>query len=54
MGVLKPVLVPVLITTVVAIVTVMDVTGQVSQIIIHADRKRELRKAERNEVNANE
>ena len=30
------------------------VTGQASQIIIRADRKRELRKAQRNEVNTNE
>ena len=51
-GVLKPMLVPVLVVTVVAIITV--VTGQVTQIIIRADRKRELRKAERNEVNTNE
>ena len=49
-GVLKPMLVPVL----VAIITVMAVTGQASQIIIRADRKRELRKAQRNEVNTNE
>ena len=47
-GVLKPMLVPVLVVTVVA------VTGQASQIIIRADRKRELRKAQRNEVNTNE
>ena len=53
-GVLKPMLVPVLVVTVVAIITVMAVTGQASQIIIRADRKRELRKAERNEVNTNE
>ena len=53
-GVLKPMLVPVLVVTVVAIITVMAVTGQVTQIIIRADRKRELRKAERNEVNTNE
>ena len=53
-GVLKPMLVPVLVVTVVAIITVMAVTGQISQIIIRADRKRELRKAERNEVNTNE
>ena len=33
---------------------VMAVTGQASQIIIRADRKRELRKAQRNEVNTNE
>lgn len=39
---------------VVAIITVMAVTGQASQIIIRADRKRELRKAQRNEVNTNE
>lgn len=54
MGVLKPMLVPVLVVTVVAIITVMAVTGQASQIIIRADKKRELRKAERNEVNTNE
>ena len=53
-GVLKPMLVPVLVVTVVAIITVMAVTGQASQIIIRADKKRELRKAERNEVNTNE
>ena len=53
-GVLKPMLVPVLVVTVVAIITVMAVTGQASQIIIRADRKRELRKAQRNEVNTNE
>ena len=53
-GVLKPMLVSVLVVTVVAIITVMAVTGQVTQIIIRADRKRELRKAERNEVNTNE
>ena len=53
-GVLKPMLVPVLVVTVVAIITVMAVTGQATQIIIRADRKRELRKAERNEVNTNE
>ena len=52
-GVLKPMLVPVLVVTV-AIITVMAVTGQASQIIIRADRKRELRKAQRNEVNTNE
>ena len=52
--VLKPMLVPVLVVTVVAIITVMAVTGQASQIIIRADRKRELRKAQRNEVNTNE
>ena len=52
-GVLKPMLVPVLVVTVVAIITVMAVTGQASQIIIRAD-KRELRKAQRNEVNTNE
>ena len=51
-GVLKPMLVPVLVVTVVAII--MAVTGQASQIIIRADRKRELRKAQRNEVNTNE
>ena len=51
-GVLKPMLVPVLVVTVVAIITA--VTGQASQIIIRADRKRELRKAQRNEVNTNE
>ena len=39
MGVLKPMLVPVLVVTVVAIITVMAVTGQASQIIIRADRK---------------
>ena len=50
-GVLKPMLVPVLVVTVVAIITVMAVTGQASQIIIRADKKRELRKAQRNEVN---
>lgn len=44
-GVLKPMLVPVLVVTVVAIITVMAVTGQASQIIIRADKKRELRKA---------
>ena len=54
MGVLKPMLVPVLVVTVVAIITVMAVTGQASQIIIRAERKRELRKAQRNEVNTNE
>ena len=53
-GVLKPMLVPVLVVTVVAIITVMAVTGQASQIIIRADKKRELRKAQRNEVNTNE
>lgn len=53
-GVLKPMLVPVLVVTVVAIITVMAVTGQASQIIIRADRKRELCKAQRNEVNTNE
>ena len=53
-GVLKPMLVPVLVVSVVAIITVMAVTGQASQIIIRADRKRELRKAQRNEVNTNE
>ena len=53
-GVLKPMLVPVLVVTVVAIITVMAVTGQASQIIIRDDRRRELRKAQRNEVNTNE
>ena len=53
-GVLKPMLVPVLIVTVVAIITVMGVTGQVSQIIIRAGRKKELRKMERKEVGTNE
>ncbi len=33
-------LVPVLVITVVAIITVMKVTGQASQIIIRADRKK--------------
>lgn len=53
-GVLKPMLVPVLIVTVVAIITVMGVTGQVSQIIIRAGRKKESRKMERKEVGTNE
>ncbi len=53
-GVLKPMLVPVLIVTVVAIITVMGVTGQVSQIIIRTGRKKELRKMERKEVGTNE
>ena len=40
-GTLKPVLIPVCVITVVTIITVMAMTGRLSQWIIRKDRKKE-------------
>lgn len=43
-GILKSMLIPVIVVTVVAIITVMFVTGTVSQLIIRMDKKAEMKK----------
>ena len=43
-GILKSMLIPVIVVTVVAIITVMFVTGTVSQFIIRMDKKAEMKK----------
>ena len=48
-GILKSMLIPVIVVTVVAIITVMFVTGTVSQFIIRMDKKAEMKKMQKME-----